>query len=95
MVATVIEYEAFPSEVLKVRAQESSVRRKKKRVSVDIDADISTDGAVARDPPITTDETPPTNTQATPPTSLPLNNHVNTLAYETNSDQVNTSNHVI
>ena len=76
IVAKVIEQEVFPSVVLKARAKETSFRKKK--VSVDADADIDNDDVIA--PPPTT-VSPPTDNSA-PPTTLPVENNVNSQPHD-------------
>lgn len=101
MLARVLEQEIFPSEVLKTRAKKASSRKKK--VSVNVDADISTDNAVAAVTPGSTEEAPlppppppPNNvitTPTAPPTTLLLSGDTNTQSHE-HANQVN-NNHIV
>ena len=88
-----IEQEVFPSEVLKVRAKQSSFKPKRVEVSVADDAaDVSTND-VSAPPPSTGGESPPTRSHA-PPTSLPIHSNTNSQAHDTDN-QVNSNNHII
>ena len=92
-----IEQEVFPSEVLKVRAKQSSFKPKRVEVSVadgvaDDAADVSTND-VSAPPPSIGGESPPTRSHA-PPTSLPIHSNTNSQAHDTDN-QVNSNNHII
>ena len=75
-----IEQEFFPSTILKARAEE------KKKLKVGVDVEVSNDTVDAPPPPPSNREevvAPPINSAA-PPTSLPLDNHTDSHANNTN-----------
>ena len=92
MVAKVIEQELFPSEVLKVRAKESSSKPKNVEVDPEVNnTDVGTYDVTAPPPIASTGDAPPTRINA-PPTSLPLhNNNTNSQTHD-NNNQVNNHN---